>query len=88
MMPAPQYGGMFWRFDVFGQFLRLTFYVLVVEENTDQSTGFIRVGQWNKTFVFQIERFFAASARGVASIVFTAVIGAGGVYPPSASPSI
>lgn len=55
---------MFWRVDIFSQLLRFHFDVLIVEEDTDQCTRLVGMRQRDETFVFQIQRFFAAKAGG------------------------
>ncbi len=47
-----QYRRLFWRLNIFGELLRFTLHELIVEENTDQRTGFVGVSQRDKTLVF------------------------------------
>ncbi|ETJ33871.1 hypothetical protein Q604_UNBC11695G0001, partial [human gut metagenome] len=49
-----QHRGLFRRFNVFGEFLRFAFYILIVKENADQCASFVGMRQRDKTFVFQI----------------------------------
>ncbi len=59
-----QYGCLFRRLNIFGQLFGFTFYILIVEEDTDQRTSFIGMRQRNKAFIFQIQRFFTTKTRG------------------------
>ncbi|ESC75996.1 hypothetical protein SEEN4881_04297, partial [Salmonella enterica subsp. enterica serovar Newport str. WA_14881] len=63
-----QYGCLFRRLNIFGQLFGFTFYILIVEEDTDQRTSLIGMRQRNKAFIFQIQRFFTTK-RAAASMV-------------------
>jgi hypothetical protein len=67
---------MFWRLNVFGQLFGFAFHELIVQEDTDQRASFIGVRQRDKALIFELQRFIAPK-RAAASMVFTAVIGAG-----------
>lgn len=64
------------RLDIFGQLFRFRFDVLVVQEDTNQRAGLIGMGQRDKAFIFQ-HQASSRPRRAAASMVLTAVIGAG-----------
>ena len=67
---------MFWGLNVFGQLFSFAFHELIVQEDANQRAGFVGVRQRDEALIFQ----FQASSRprrAAASMVFTAVIGAG-----------
>jgi hypothetical protein len=64
------------RLDIFGQLFRFRFDVLVVQEDTDQRAGLIGMRQRDKA-LFSSTRASSRPRRAAASMVFTAVIGAG-----------
>lgn len=50
--------------------------MLIIKENANQSPGLRGMSQGNKTLIFQFQSIISANVAA-ASIVFTAVIGAG-----------
>jgi hypothetical protein len=74
-MPAPSTAACF-GVSTFLVSFSLCFDVLIVQEDTDQRAGLVGVRQRDKALIFQLQRFFATK-RAAASMVFTAVIGAG-----------
>ncbi len=50
-------------FDIFGQFFRFRFDVLVVQEDTDQCAGLVGMSQRDKAFIFQHQSFFTTKTR-------------------------